>query len=247
MSPDLICIVESWLCQDILDQELNIPSYRLTRLDRDRHRGGIVFYIRNSLSFSVIKLIPELELGVINVHCVTGDVCVVLAYKPPSTPAIQYFDSLDDVLFDINCSNFSNTIFLDDLNVDVSSPNFSSTALSNTIEHFGLHLHPTGPTWVCESSATTIDIIASSVTGSSDYCKVVPSLSTSDHFGLLASLSCKYEAPSTTKGRRKVWIYKNADFDLANDRLLSLNVADIIISNDISASWGKFIRMLILT
>ena len=40
-NPDIVCIVETWLCTDIMDHEIDIPAYTLVRLDRNRHGGGI--------------------------------------------------------------------------------------------------------------------------------------------------------------------------------------------------------------
>jgi len=41
--PDIVCIVETWLGSDVLDSEICIPDYELTRLDRDRHGGGVIY------------------------------------------------------------------------------------------------------------------------------------------------------------------------------------------------------------
>ena len=43
-SPDLICIVESWLNNDIPNAEISLVGYHLCRLDRNRHGGGVVIY-----------------------------------------------------------------------------------------------------------------------------------------------------------------------------------------------------------
>ena len=39
-SPDVTCIVETWLSNNISDNELVIPDYQIFRRDRDRHGGG---------------------------------------------------------------------------------------------------------------------------------------------------------------------------------------------------------------
>ena len=41
-TPGIVCIVESWLSEDIEDSELIIPNYQVLRLDRNRHGGGIL-------------------------------------------------------------------------------------------------------------------------------------------------------------------------------------------------------------
>ena len=61
--PDIVCITETLLNADVRDSEVNIPNYQLVRLDQDRHGGGIVFYIANHLSYSVVCSGPNnLEL-----------------------------------------------------------------------------------------------------------------------------------------------------------------------------------------
>ena len=77
--PGIVCIVESWLSDDIEDVELTIPSYQALRLDRNRHGGGILVYIHNSLTYNVISKGPgNLELVLISVSQAnsTNSVCV---------------------------------------------------------------------------------------------------------------------------------------------------------------------------
>ncbi len=45
-NPDVVSIVESWLCADIPDSELYIPGYQIFRKDRHRHGGGVLLYIK---------------------------------------------------------------------------------------------------------------------------------------------------------------------------------------------------------
>ena len=50
-----MCIVESWLCSDICDSEISLVDYSIVRLDRCRHGGGIILYIKNNLNFDIIS------------------------------------------------------------------------------------------------------------------------------------------------------------------------------------------------
>ena len=45
--PDVVCIVETWLDGDISDSEITITDYNVTRLVRNRHGGGLAFYIKS--------------------------------------------------------------------------------------------------------------------------------------------------------------------------------------------------------
>lgn len=85
--PDIVCIVETWLDKEIKDTEINIPNYTLTRLDRNRHGGGIAIYVANNLPFSIVAAGPNLlEFLVICIELPRGKLGVSLLYRPPSTP-----------------------------------------------------------------------------------------------------------------------------------------------------------------
>jgi len=42
--PDIVCIVESWLCNEITDSEIALPGYSPVRLDRNRYGGCVLLY-----------------------------------------------------------------------------------------------------------------------------------------------------------------------------------------------------------
>ena len=45
-SPDIVCIVETWLDGNIDDTEVAIQGYHVYRLDRNRHGGGILIFCK---------------------------------------------------------------------------------------------------------------------------------------------------------------------------------------------------------
>uniref|UniRef100_A0A8D8QD54 RNA-directed DNA polymerase from mobile element jockey n=1 Tax=Cacopsylla melanoneura TaxID=428564 RepID=A0A8D8QD54_9HEMI len=52
---DIICVTESWLDNSILDSEIFIPGYRVTRQDRvGRPGGGVAVYLNDTFSFQVL-------------------------------------------------------------------------------------------------------------------------------------------------------------------------------------------------
>ena len=53
-SPDIICIVETWLDDTILDSEVSIQGYHYYRLDRSRHGGGVMIFVKNMFTFSLL-------------------------------------------------------------------------------------------------------------------------------------------------------------------------------------------------
>ena len=44
--PDVICIVESGLDKEISDSELSLSSYNVSRVDRNRHGGGVLIFVK---------------------------------------------------------------------------------------------------------------------------------------------------------------------------------------------------------
>ena len=43
--PTAVCVVETWLSEEISDAEISIPDYSIITLYRNRHGGGIVIYV----------------------------------------------------------------------------------------------------------------------------------------------------------------------------------------------------------
>jgi len=98
--PSVICIVETWLSSEIRDQEISLPEYQVIRLDRNRHGGGILIYVHNAISSKVLLSGPnELEFLAVSL-CTPNSArkhCVVLLYRPPSSP-VSFFDNFCSAL-----------------------------------------------------------------------------------------------------------------------------------------------------
>ena len=112
--PDIVCVVETWVDNSILDCELNIPGYSIVRHDRNRHGGGVLMFINNKLSFTVLSCGPnELEFMAITVHyphC-TNKCTNCAFYRPPSSPP-AVLEALDCNLERIDPSLFSNFVLV---------------------------------------------------------------------------------------------------------------------------------------
>ena len=85
-NPCVIALVETWLDSNILDKELCIPGYSIVRCDRNRKGGGILMYVKNSLSITSVTLNVSLELMFVDIHTRQGSLLLGLFYRPPSAP-----------------------------------------------------------------------------------------------------------------------------------------------------------------
>ena len=174
-NPDIVCIVETWLSTDILDSEVHLPVYHVHRLDRNRHSGGILVFVRDNF---VTKLYPSpnnLELLTLSVCNGNNKVCISLFYRPPNSPS-EVLENLFLYLQSFDTSQFSNYILLGDFNVNFCNTNHPSyTKLYNIFSSFGLTQVVSEPTHVCSSGSTSmIDLIATSSPFLLQSCNSVP-------------------------------------------------------------------------
>ena len=119
--PDVICIVESWLCNDITDNEIDIPGYNVHRLDRNRRGGGIVMYTNENLVVNAISNLPSnLEFFAVSIRCLNHKLCLGIFYCPPSSPS-SIFDTFSQSLETLDISQFSNFVCVGDFNIDFNN------------------------------------------------------------------------------------------------------------------------------
>ena len=240
--PDIICIVETWLSEDVTNNEILLPDYQVHRLDRNRHGGGIALYVHDSLSCKVLLQggphnLEFLALSVTRTSVsVSNKFCICLFYRPPSSPAF-IFDNLCTTLQMVNPAQFSTFILLGDFNVNFCNPQHPLFShVSDILYNFSLvqvvpsftHVSPNG-------STSLIDLALLSDISCLQSCTTLPPLSSSDHLGV--SLGIKWKAPSrTTRCKpRRIWNYRDADFSKACELIQSTNW-DSLFSDDVDLS-----------
>ena len=185
-NPDIVCIVETWLSSDILESEVALPGYQVHRLDRNRHGGGILVYVRDNFVVNLLPSPDNLELLTLSVCNGINKVCISLFYRPPNSPC-EVFENLFLYLQSLHTSQFSNYILLGDFNVNFCNTNHPLySKLYNIFSSFGLTQVVSEPTHICSSGSTSmIDLIAMSSPSLLQSCVTVPPLSNSDHLGFI--------------------------------------------------------------
>ena len=118
--PEVVCITETWLCDDIGELEVSIPGYSCVRCDRNRHGGAVALFISDKLEYQVTMCGPnELEFLLVTVHStnnVNKKVYIGLWYWPPANSAA--LDDLYSIFESLDISVFSSFILLGDFNID---------------------------------------------------------------------------------------------------------------------------------
>ena len=237
--PDIICIVESWLSNEIQDNELVISNYQLARLDRNRHGGGILIYVHTSLVFDVLSERPSnLELLAISVNspCSSHKFCIALFYRPPSSD-VQIFSQLFSFLESLSPTQFSTFLLLGDFNIDFLKPHHPLFhKLSDILYSFSLEQVVPSYTHVSPNGSTSlIDLAFLSTPTLLRSCSVIPPLANSDHFGLLLDIKWKTNTKQARSEKRKIWRYAHADFQKAC-QLIDSTDWDSILCHDVDQS-----------
>ena len=118
---DILAIYESKIEDNISNDEIHINGFNVIRKDRKRFGGGVVLYVRDSISFSDKKdLFPnDLEMDCIELSLPYDKSLLISTwYRPPNSQA-NIFDLWAGFLPKCDLEN-KELILLGDLNCDVS-------------------------------------------------------------------------------------------------------------------------------
>ena len=237
-TPGIVCIVESWLSEGIEDAELCIPHYHILRHDRNRHGGGIILFVHDSMTCNVISKGPnDLELVLISVGPKTSTIkfCIGVFYRPPSSP----YSCMDDFYSfweDVDISTLSNLIFVGDFNINFycnHHPLYHK--LENIMSTFSLTQIVKDPTHVSQTGADSLlDLVLTSSENQFESCEVILPLANSDHRGILLKLKWKVTREHHRSKQRTVWRYNQANYEMACNLLSSVNWDTIVDESDVN-------------
>lgn len=193
---EIFTISETWLNSTVTNKEINIPGYKVYRLDR-RHKkgGGVCAYLRTNLKVVVLKSISKVsecgfhQLWLKIQHAKLKSIIVCVAYRPPDTQLTCFVNELAPSLID--ALSLGKDVFIaGDLNCDMLSNRPESICLKEFCTSFNLTQLISQPTRVTANSSTLLDVIVTTspnlVTQSDVICTAI-----SDHFPVIATLNLK--------------------------------------------------------
>ena len=192
----LLAVGETWLDESVLDSEIDIDGYSVLRRDRNRHGGGVMFYVCDNVSYKHVSITTEeveniwLSLVVNKKSYLIGNI-----YRPPSSHS-DYFDNMLDLIE--QATNISeNVIVVGDLNYDCSA-GLSINPLQYIESMFEMKQLVTSPTRITTTSSTLIDVILSNVPDHHETTTVLP-VCLSDHFPVVTILRSQEKIAVTHK------------------------------------------------
>lgn len=155
---DILCVTETWLTHNILDQYINIPNFYVFRHDKGRG-GGVCIYARDFLTVSPIDVNIDPIEGVENlwltVQCKKlPSIIIGCLYRHPHAK-LQSYDYITDVLNYIRLRNKPFYVF-GDFNCNILSKN---NKMEQIIKNAKLTQLIDKPTRTTSHSTTLLDII----------------------------------------------------------------------------------------
>ena len=115
-----IALCETYLTNDILDAEVDIPGFSIVRCDRlDRIGGGVCIYVRESLLFEKCLNFSNSVCELLIIKILNPQLVIILLYRPPSCSPAEFIEVLAK-MSDCICnmpSPLPHVIFLGDFNL----------------------------------------------------------------------------------------------------------------------------------
>ena len=183
---DVLALNETRLDSTVGDNEVHIHGYDIVRRDRNsngRFGGGVCFYIRSCINFSVRH---DLCLEQLENLCILFNkprarpFLISTWYRPPNSPVVKfnYFETLLGKLDSENIEYY----LMGDLNCDLSPTvlDHGSRLLMDIADLYNLSQLINEPTRITDSSSTLIDHIFTN-TPDKVVCSGVSHVSISDH------------------------------------------------------------------
>ena len=211
---DIAVFSESWLKPNITDDEIALlnflPPFRNDR--RDRPGGGVVIYVRDTLSCKRRNVIEINGLDAVwnEVTIKSKKVLVGGIYRPPNSNS-DYFNLILENIDRAHNTNIPDIIITGDFNYNMLSNN--NNKIKDLLQQFNLTQLIMDATHFTEASTSLIDLIivrnTNNVLTSDVADPFVPDL-ISYHFPVFILL--EFIRPKVRTYKRKIWNYKRADF-----------------------------------
>lgn len=240
-NPHVVVLTETWLRQEICDEDVFPPSYRAFRRDRASKGGGVAILVKHDIKASMLRQIQDHESVILKISFCSRSFTVLAVYRAPDSSP-DFFRSLYDYM---NTCRHEKAILTGDFNlpgIDWSSPfpktkNYEHASyLFDIMISQNMHQIVTHPTRVQGASASMLDLVF--ITRSIEHFSVSVDPGLSDHD--MVYFSCPVQAVCTAHHAKATTV---KDFSRARDETV-LDHLDISLSSfhgtDPELLWNKF-------
>ena len=153
---DIYLLSETEIDENFPNQQFNISNYKTFRRDRNKHGGGLLFYINENIPCKLVndQIIPsDIEMIMFEFLVRTRKWLCIGLYKSPSQNENYFLDILSKVLSK-QISQYENVMLIGDFNLTVNKKNLR--VFMNT---FNLDSLINKPTCFQSANPTCIDLI----------------------------------------------------------------------------------------
>ena len=103
--PDVICITETWLSEDIDTVSVSIPGYVMHRKDRDKRKGGgVVIFVRDDARCCLIpiQIVVRDDFELLAIEITNYNLILLCLYIPPSLSSPILRDIYDELVQEVD-------------------------------------------------------------------------------------------------------------------------------------------------
>ena len=242
---DAVSLNETWLTNNITDDEISIDGYDLFRCDRDGRGGGAAIYVRESFKATFVTELLSRELECVWVKLIIGNRKLLLGscYRKPSASVVYLENIIKNLQEALSLNIF--TLLLGDFNLNYSNQNSNNSA--DAIELCcQMKQLITEPTRVTPTSSSIIDLIYTSDTSFHSHSGVLYT-TLSDHYSVYTVINFKH---TPSPGRTiQIRLYDNIDVqafvnDLNNCDIFTIEPSCISSECALVKHWQKWISQL---
>lgn len=158
---DILGISETWLSQNIIDNQIQISNYRFIRVDRTTRGGGVGMYFRNDFNYEILNSHQTEYLEQLWIKFKFNNISYIFGtiYRPPRGKFSEFLSQFEDSLayFSMECEKI---VCGGDFNLNLLDlSNRSAQDFVSCIETYNLQQIINTPTRVTATTNSLIDLI----------------------------------------------------------------------------------------
>ena len=158
---DILGVSETWLTQNILDEQIQIKNYKFVRLDRNTRGGGVGMYIKNNFNYEFLNSVQSEHLEQVWIKLKINSVTYIFGsiYRPPRGQFSDFLTLLEESLshFSMECDR---VVCGGDFNLNLLDLNNKSVQdFLFCIDTFNLQQIIDTPTRITAKTNSLIDLI----------------------------------------------------------------------------------------
>ena len=223
-NPDVYIVVETWLCEEILDSEVSVPTFSLHRRDRNRKGGGILIGTKIELNGKVLWSLACSEILCVRITPLKGKSIDIIGAYHSGKGAREFLQKLDDKLD--SYGEHINVIIAGDLNLPEvkwspgdDGDGLSSQDMVRRIMNRGYEQAVTEGTRDIDSyRSNLLDVVLVKPEQKINRSDVFD-IDLSDHKAVVVDVLTGESCRSSQPPGRPVWCYKKANKNALKDEL----------------------------